>query len=190
MRESSMMPRLFALLALLGSGSAQAIPWGQYSMVGATLTPAMKLDGQRVPFKGFRGPMLEVGYEFGEYFNHQLSILVSFSEGKASAAGNPAVLQRDVLAGGYQLTLDVLGKQGFTPYFGGGVFYGVSRLQVEVLEPYATRSDETGRYLDVRGVVGLRHTFESGIGVKAQVAYGTGDGFPGWQASVGVGCQL
>ncbi|HSP81211.1 MAG TPA: hypothetical protein VLQ93_22015 [Myxococcaceae bacterium] len=194
MRESSTMLRLLAALGLLGvvlgSTSAQGAPWGQYTLVGATLTPATKLDGQRVPFGGFRGPTLEVGYEFGEYFNHQLSILVSFSEGRASAAGHPAMLQRDVLAGGYHLTLDMLGKGGFTPYLGGGVFYGVNRLQVEVPEPYATRAAETGHYLDVRGVVGLRHTFESGIGLKAQVAYGTGNGFPGLQAGVGVACQF
>ncbi len=194
MRESWSVLRLLEALGLLGmvlgSTSAQGVPWGQYTLVGAVLTPTTTLDGQRVPFEGFRGPSLEVGYEFGEYFNHQLSVLVSSSEGRASAMGNPARLQRDILVGGYHLTLDVLGKRGFTPYLGGGVFYGVNRLQVEISEPYATRTAEVGHYLDVRGVVGLRHTFESGIGLKAQVAYGTGNGFPGLQAGVGVACQF
>jgi hypothetical protein len=175
---------------VLGSTGAQAHAWGQFSLVGATITSPMRLDGQRVPFNGFRGPTLELGYEFGERVNQQLSFFLAYVEGRGLAAGHPIMLRQDVLAGGYHLTFDVWGKKGFSPYLGGGILFGMSRLLVETQKPYPTHLSETGRYLDLRAVVGLRYTWESGIGMRAQVAYGTGNGFPGWQPSLGVALQF
>ncbi|HEX5753921.1 MAG TPA: hypothetical protein VFZ09_47495 [Archangium sp.] len=184
------LPSLLVLIALLWSTRARALPSGPVILGGATLTRSGYLETQLVPFNGFQGPSLELGYEFGTHFNHQFSVFLSVLEGRGLAAGNELVLRQHILAAGYQLTLDVLGKRGFTPYFGGGVFFGMTRMQTELETPFFTRISETGRYLELRGVVGLRYTFENGLGLRAQVAYGTGNGFPGWQPSLGIAFRL
>src|SRR5450755_2689608 len=101
----------------LGSAVAQAQPVSLVALGGAVFTPStvLSLHKHQATIDPMTGPTFQAGFEVGYYFNNQFTFIYSHLTGIATPVEMPTVpanIDGEVLAGGYQLTIDVLGKDG------------------------------------------------------------------------------
>lgn len=125
----------------------------------------------------YLGPAVRLGVEFGDRFNHELSV----EELELPRFDRPGTAH--AILGRYTFSVDFLGKRGFTPLVGVGVGGG----RFFVIDPTERVS---GWALSLNAIAGLRYTFEFGLTLKAEVTgsyYGAGlfsvspAGLVGWQ---------
>ncbi len=125
----------------------------------------------------YLGPVVRLGVEFGERFNHELAV----EELQLPRFDRPGTAH--AILGRYTFSVDFLGKRGFSPLvglgLGGGRFFVVDAAE-----------RVSGWALSLNAIAGLRYTFEFGLTLKAEVAgsyYGGGlfslspAGLVGWQ---------
>ena len=126
------------LLLAVSPGVASAGPHGPTAAIGAVFAPAETTavgTGEKVQEGPLMGPMVQVGYQTGDWVNHQF--MAQFSMSSGSVSYDNAILDSNArlrTAGiGYELTLNIFGKAGkagFTPILGAGVLVGWCQADV------------------------------------------------------------
>jgi hypothetical protein len=187
------------LVSLSIPREAQAIPSGPVLLGGWVLAPERTelSNGETVDMGPLSGPTFQVGYEIGDRFNNQFSFQFSRASGPAAVEGQSvtANVAIQTLGGGYQLTLDILRKEGyhgFTPYLGGGFFLGVGDVEVHASSGgFSAVATGSAIFLELHAVAGVRYTLPMGLGFRAEVLYSTYGGFFGtWMPQIGVAYRL
>ena len=188
------MPRLARLLTLLlvlvlAPAAAQAIPVGPTLLGGAviTLEHDAQSDGQVIHFGRFLGPTARFGFEVGDFWTSEFSVQFTRSEGVVSSSLASTRASLLTLAGGYQLTLDLLKKKSpVSPYLGVGVLAGDAMMVMDTTALGMSSAQQANVfYLEFHAVVGLRVNLPFGLGLRAEVAASTYGGFYGLMPSVG-----
>ena len=144
-----------ALMLAVSVVSCSALAWGPTVTAGPTATISTLRSSTAV----YAGPMVRVGLELGEFFNHEVSLeamqLPRFDE--------PGVAH--ALSARYAFSVDFLGKEGFTPTLGLGVSGG--RFFV------TTRVQEAGGWaFSAFATAGVRYTFDVGLSLKLELQAG------------------
>ena len=181
---------LAALLFVLAPAAARAVPVGPTLLGGAVIT--FKSDyvanGQRVHFGHFLGPTARLGFELGDFWTSEFSAQFTRSQGTASTSTASADASILTIAGGYQLTLDILKKHSVvSPYLGVGVFAGEAILSMDVasLDVQASTTASTF-YLEFHAVAGVRANLAHGLGLRGEVVASTYGGFFALMPNLGV----
>jgi hypothetical protein len=180
----------------LASAVAQAQPVSIVALGGLTLTPTTTFsnNSHHPTVAAMAGPAFQAGFEVGNYFNNQFTFVYTNLSGTATY-DNPAGtadVGGEVFAGGYQLTIDVLGKDDFSPYFGGGgavgsvnIYYSGTNHGVTVLK------NEQDLFAELHLVGGLRYTAPFGLGLRAEVSFSAFGPFIGtWVPEFGLTWRL
>ena len=129
--------RLAALLLLATPALSLAGPMGPTAMGGVVATLVQTQGDTR--FSSLVGPTVRAGFEFGSRFNHELTFQLTHAGGDAFAGGMVAHANLTTYALGYRFGVDILKKEGFSPYVGVGVNLGLADVsaywpQVEAAE--------------------------------------------------------
>lgn len=178
------------LLAVLLPAAAQAVPVGPTVLGGAVIT--FERDYQSgsdvVHFGAFLGPTARIGFEVGDFWTSEFSVQVTRAAGTATNRGVVANASILTLAGGYQLTLDLLKKKSpVSPYFGVGVLAGDAIIDVDAsLQGQTASASGSVFYLEFHAVVGLRVNLPGGFGLRGEVVASTYGGFNALMPSLGV----
>ncbi|MGC4116275.1 MAG: outer membrane beta-barrel protein [Myxococcales bacterium] len=184
-------PLAALLLALVfAPTAAHALPVGPTLLGGAVITfeRDYQSGGDAVHFGKFVGPTARLGFELGDFWTSEFNVQFTRSEGTATASGTRANASILTIAGGYQLTLDILKKQSVvSPYIGAGLLLGEAIISVDAAS-LGTRVAESATvfYLEFHAVVGVRVNLPHGLGVRAELMASTYGGFYGLLPSVGV----
>jgi hypothetical protein len=164
----------------LASSLAQAQPIGIVALGGVVFTPTTTFSNKtHTPtVNAMTGPIFQGGFEVGNYFNNQFTFVYANVSGTASSPDTPGQVysaQGEVIAGGYQLTIDILGKAGaggFTPYLGGGGELGVANVNYSTNAAGMTiLKSEQDLFAEIHLVGGFRYTAPFGLGLRAEVAF-------------------
>jgi hypothetical protein len=191
------------LLGLLLAAPASALPLGPAAAVGVVLTPTQTSSGGQFAIRPMVGPVAQAGFQLGDWLNSQFLVQFSSVSGEVQYNGLPLDGSAHVrtLGFGYQLTLDLFGKEGlagFSPYFGGGLLIGSAHVEVDASSSdpgieqqlRAQSLDQQQRdaiLLELHAVVGVRYRVMGGLGVRAEVGLSTYGGFLGtWEPKLGV----
>lgn len=146
-----MFARCLALVVFASSTSALAL--GPVVEGGALLVTNPSRNARL-----YAGLDLSVGLEFGDVLNHELAIELVDVQGLVPDGSNARGL-----GARYTLSIDFLGKDGFTPTIGLGVGGG----------SFFARSpgdDVGGFFISGRALAGVRYTFSFGLSLKALFA--------------------
>jgi hypothetical protein len=169
------------LLLLAGTAFAQ----GPLLTAGAVWTPALSVSGGSVG--PFLGPTARAGWEFGNRWNHE----VAFQFSHAGAVGEAADTSFDVgvttYGVGYRFAVDILGKQGLSPYVGLGSYLGWFEV---ITQDGDLVLDTSGVLLEFHLALGARYCFDNGLNLRAEVAGSTYGGLWGIEPSIGAGWQF
>lgn len=184
---------------LVISGVALAAPHGPTAAAGVVITPSRDLGGATL--RPLTGPVLEGGYQLGDWLNHEF--LVQFTTSLGGVVYDDVPLDGGAslvtAAGGYRLRLDVFGKEGrggFTPFLGGGLLIGAAKLsmntssddpdlQQELVDQGFAHRSEVLPFLELHAVLGLRCRVADTLGVRAEIASSTYGGITAWQPKLG-----
>ncbi|MCU0698794.1 MAG: hypothetical protein MUC96_20015 [Myxococcaceae bacterium] len=153
------------LVLLLAALSTPAWAWGPTVSVG----PSGTISTQNSQPALYVGHTLRLGLEFGTIINHEVAVeLLGLPRFDEPGLAN-AVMAR------YTLTVDFLGKKGFTPLVG----LGVSGGRFFVVSP----TERVGGWAaSAFATAGVRYTFDFGLSLKAELQGGLyGPGY--WTAS-------
>jgi len=192
--------RAAPILALLLAGSAHATTFGPTASVGVLATPTM--DNGSFTLDSMTGPMAQVGFQVGDWWNSQFMFQFANATGNIDFANTPLQGRSRVqtLMGGYQLTFDIFGKQGmhgFTPFLGAGILIGTAHVEVDasssdpmvqeqLIESGATKQNRDGPILELHALAGVRYRIFDGFAVRGELGYSTYGGFFGtWQPKLG-----
>lgn len=192
---------LCLLAVLVASAAAAQMPSGPVLMGGVVFTPQKNLPttnpGQTVTVDGWTGPAIRAGYELGDRFNSEFSFQLTrtWTTGHDSEAPSiPVNLALLTLAGGYNFTVDIAKKEGwsgFTPFIGAGLYIGSVDMEAQASAYGSTAfAKKSVVFLEFHAMAGLRYTLKSGLGFKGEVAFTTYGGFVGWQGSLGVAYRI
>jgi len=173
------------LVLLLAPAAAQAVPTGPTLLGGAVIT--LQRDQGDVHFGTFLGPTARVAWEVGDFWTSEFSVQATRASGQATAGSTHVDTTLTSIAGGYQLTLDILKKASFlSPYAGAGFLVGDMYMDVNA---QSLGSSQVARgnafYLELHALAGLRMNFPFGLGVRAECAFSTYGGFFAFQPSLG-----
>jgi hypothetical protein len=144
--------RIALLVAAL---STPAWAWGPTVSAG----PSATISTLRSQPAVYAGHSLRLGVEFGTVVNHELALEVL----RVPRFDEPGLA--NALMARYTLTVDFLGKKGFTPLVGLGVSGG--RFFVTTLTERAG-----GWAASAFATAGVRYTFDVGLSLKAEVQAG------------------
>lgn len=162
-----------------------ALAQGPFGTVGVVWTPALNASSGSVG--PFFGPTVRAGWEFGTRFNHEITFQYTHAGAVGEASDIALGAGVNTYAAGYRFGVDFLGKEGFTPYIGVGLYTGWVDVTVAGGD---VRTSTGGVLLELHGAAGARYTFESGLSLRAEVAGSTYGGLIGVQPSLGAGYQF
>ena len=192
--------RALPVFALLLAGTAHATPFGPTASVGMLATPA--IGNGSFTLDSMTGPVAQVGLQVGDWWNSQFMLQFTNASGTIDFNGLPMQGRSRVqtVMGGYQLTLDIFGKDGlhgFTPFVGGGILIGAAtvgvdassqdaNVQQQIVSSGVAQQSRNGPILELHGLAGLRYRVFQGFAVRGEVGYSTYGGFFGtWQPKLG-----
>lgn len=174
-------------LALLASGIAHA--HGPFASFGVSTTGPKVIAG--VDFTPYLGPTVRAGYEFGDRWNQEVALQWSHSSSHSTSGDIDLDVEFATYAVGYRFSVDFLGKKGFTPYVGTGVYLGMADLSVTGEQAgYQATQGASPVFLELHAAVGARYTLESGLNFRVEVAGSTYGGLFALQPSLGGGFQF
>src|SRR5579871_1474811 len=176
------------LASLLAASPAFAFSSGPVAAVGVVLTPEISRDTPistgsgsstaNLQLGALQGPNIQVGYELGNRFNNQFTLVFTSASGPINGSGAFALkgsAQIQIYGAAYQFAFEPLGKEGwrgFSPYLGVGMVAGVFSLS-EPLQASGggTTVTSTGTasgqpYLEFHATAGARYTFSNGFGLR------------------------
>ena len=183
-------PFAVLLLALVAPAAARALPVGPTLLGGGVVTfeRDYQSEGQTVHFGQFAGPTARLGFELGDFWTSEFSVQFTRSEGAATASGTRARASMLTVAGGYQLTLDILKKKSVaSPYVGAGLLVGEAIVSVDAASLGAGVSERAEvLYLELHAVAGVRVNLPYGLAARAELTASTYGGFFGLLPSAGV----
>ncbi len=185
------------MLALVGV--AFAAPHGPTAAAGVVLAPSVDLGSATL--RPLVGPVVEGGYQIGDWVNHEFLVQFTTSFGGVDYGDVPLNGGASLLtiAGGYRLRLDLFGKEGrggVSPFLGAGLLIGAGRLgmntssddpdvQQDIEDGDFANKSESLPFLELHALLGVRVHATEAIGIRAEIASSTYGGITAWQPKIG-----
>ena len=182
------------LVSLLLCAVSPARAAGPFGTAGIVVTPKLEFTdttGTAGYLEPLLGPAVRLGWEIGDHWNHEFAFQWTSVGSKGEFSDVPITLGFSTYAVGYRFAWEALGKKGFTPYVGVGLYTGYAAIEATASQGGQTGFQDGGTvFLEFHLALGFRYSFKSGLNLRFDVAGSTFGGFIAAQPTFGVGYQF